>query len=222
VDEETLRAAEPATTQADADEEGSRRPTQRSLFERYWRWLGFETGKDLLTVLAALSSPIIAFLVAFLTASVTAENQRVGQDQMAQEAALQAYLDQMTQLLIDDSDAQLHRRTLDSDANSLLNARTALLMEQLDADYKRRVVGFLEQANLIPVVSLADINLRNLSLRSANLSGADLRGADLIGADLRRADLTDADLSRARVTNEQLAEAKSLQGATMPDGSQHD
>jgi len=43
----------------------------------------------------------------------------------------------------------------------------------------------------------------------------------LSGADLSDADLSRANLSGATVTNEQLAGAKSLQGATMPDGSKH-
>ncbi len=51
----------------------------------------------------------------------------------------------------------------------------------------------------------------------ANLSGADLRKAVLSGANFSEADLT-----RAVVTEEQLKEAKSLQGATMPNGSKHD
>lgn len=49
------------------------------------------------------------------------------------------------------------------------------------------------------------------TLVQANLSGADLTGADLSGTDLRG----------AKVTELQLARAKSLKGATMPDGSIH-
>ena len=62
--------------------------------------------------------------------------------------------------------------------------------------------------------------LSNASLREAKLQRKDelnLRGADLSGADLSGADLTDAN-----VTEEQLATCKSLQGATMPDGTVHD
>jgi uncharacterized protein YjbI with pentapeptide repeats len=45
-----------------------------------------------------------------------------------------------------------------------------------------------------------------------NLPGADLEGADLEGADL---------LDANEVTKKKLADAQSLQGATMPDGSKH-
>jgi uncharacterized protein YjbI with pentapeptide repeats len=51
------------------------------------------------------------------------------------------------------------------------------------------------------------------------LSGADLRKTELEDANLSGADLSGADLSGAKgVTEEQLAQAKSLKGATMPDG----
>lgn len=55
-----------------------------------------------------------------------------------------------------------------------------------------------------------------------NLGKRDLAGAHLSGADLRAADLSGADLTGATVTDEQLAQARSLQGATMPDGTVHE
>jgi hypothetical protein len=67
---------------------------------------------------------------------------------------------------------------------------------------------------------LSGAYLSNASLREVKLQRKDelnLRGADLSGADLSGADLTDAN-----VTEEQLATCKSLQGATMPDGTVHD
>ena len=69
-------------------------------------------------------------------------------------------------------------------------------------------------------LSLAD--LREANLREANLHGADLFGANLSGAILTGASLIEADLREAEVTDEQLAEAKSLKGAIMPDGTKHD
>ena len=71
----------------------------------------------------------------------------------------------------------------------------------------------------------ADLRWADLSgadLRWADLSGANLRWADLSGANLNRADLAETDLRWANVTDEQLAEAKSLEGAIMPDGTRHD
>jgi hypothetical protein len=87
-------------------------------------------------------------------------------------------------------------------------------------------------------------NLREADLREADLSGAFLLGTDLFGAVLEKASLKEAyimratlreaflkeadfsdalldgtDLSGAEATEEQLKKARSLKGATMPDGS---
>jgi uncharacterized protein YjbI with pentapeptide repeats len=59
-------------------------------------------------------------------------------------------------------------------------------------------------------------------LEWANLSGADLHGATLYKTDLSRADLFLVNLRGAIGTAEQLAQAKSLEGVTMPDGTKHD
>lgn len=101
-------------------------------------------------------------------------------------------------------------------------------------------------------LSQADLrgaNLRHAGLEFANLGGADLRDADLEGANLTRlivnaqdfpvekailgyaeqenanlynADLSNANLNGAKVTDKQLASAKSLKGAIMPDGTKHE
>ncbi len=65
-------------------------------------------------------------------------------------------------------------------------------------------------------------NLSGANLSGANLSDTSLAGANLIGANLIGANLSGAYLVGEYVTSEQLAEAKSLKGATMPDGTKHD
>jgi uncharacterized protein YjbI with pentapeptide repeats len=66
-------------------------------------------------------------------------------------------------------------------------------------------------------------NLTNANLRHATLQSADLSSADLTDADLTDADLTDANLIEARgLTKEQLSAAKSLKGATMPNGQKYE
>ncbi|MGQ9599072.1 MAG: pentapeptide repeat-containing protein [Anaerolineae bacterium] len=109
----------------------------------------------------------------------------------------------------------------------------------------------LRGANLIEadlsVANLERANLHEADLRRANLRGADLRqvnlfvailrgtnleGANLAGADLRRAHFFDANLAGAnleaanlgwaKVAADQLAQAKSLHGAILPDGRQQE
>jgi len=90
----------------------------------------------------------------------------------------------------------------------------------------------LSRSNLVGV-NLVEADLREASLNDAHLSRANLSRADLTGADLRKAfliganlnganlsgaDLRGANLRDAKVTEDQLSEAKSLEGAIMPDG----
>jgi hypothetical protein len=73
-------------------------------------------------------------------------------------------------------------------------------------------------------LSGADLSRANLSradLHEASLRWANLSGADLYGVKLPQANLHEADLRGAKVSDEQLAQAKSLEGATLPDGTRH-
>jgi uncharacterized protein YjbI with pentapeptide repeats len=70
-------------------------------------------------------------------------------------------------------------------------------------------------------VSFCDYLLIKVNREDASLQGADLSEAELSRADLSGTDLSYADLYDAIVIDEQLAQAKSLKGATMPDGSIH-
>lgn len=90
----------------------------------------------------------------------------------------------------------------------------------------------LERADLCKA-NLADVDLHQAHLKGAdlsmaNLSGAkltrtNLEGANLSAANLRGADLFKADLRDARnVTLDQLAQAKRLCFATMPDSTPYD
>jgi uncharacterized protein YjbI with pentapeptide repeats len=69
---------------------------------------------------------------------------------------------------------------------------------------------------------LTEVNLIHANLDRADLTRTDLGGADLRGAILKEANLKEANLAGANVTDEQLAQAKSLEDATMPDGTKHE
>jgi len=80
----------------------------------------------------------------------------------------------------------------------------------------------LQGANLSGA-ELTRVDFEGANLHHANLSGTDLGGADLTDADVRGADLTRANLKGVTgITVGRLKkQAKSLKGATMPDGSKH-
>jgi uncharacterized protein YjbI with pentapeptide repeats len=87
----------------------------------------------------------------------------------------------------------------------------------------------LTSADLSGIVLTSDdadltyVMLGEASLRGAYMRGADLSNAVLFNTDLSDADLTWADLSDAKGTNkEQLEQAKSLEGATMPNGQEYE
>jgi uncharacterized protein YjbI with pentapeptide repeats len=82
--------------------------------------------------------------------------------------------------------------------------------------------AILERARLHDAC-LGGADLSNADLSGADLSGAYLGWANLSGTDLTETDLTGASLANAKgVDTEQLEQhARSLKGATMPDGSQH-
>jgi len=185
---------------------------------------------------------------------VALDNQR--------EAALQDYIDNLSELL-------LHEKLRESGGNdevrTVARVRTLTVLSRLDGRRKGIVVQFLHESGLIykdikiidlsqadltgaslfsaylQEASLSRANLHGADLSDANLHGADLTGAYLRAADLSRTNLSGADLSYAGlnfarlraadlhganlrgafdITNEELEkEAKSLEGATMPDGN---
>jgi uncharacterized protein YjbI with pentapeptide repeats len=87
------------------------------------------------------------------------------------------------------------------------------------------VQAYMHEVNLCNA-NLAGADLRGADLRGANLSGADLRGADLRWANLRGVELSGAnlrwaDLHKAKIVAARLSQAKSLNGATLPDGNRY-
>lgn len=70
--------------------------------------------------------------------------------------------------------------------------------------------------------NLSDADLSGVNLSVGDLIRANLRGAKLEGARLAGADLSQADLSGTQLTKTDLEKAKSIEGATLPDGSKHE
>jgi hypothetical protein len=230
-------------------------------------WTGFGEKKlwDWLELLSTLAIPIVLTVAGFwFTAQQQereeqrAENEQRLEDQRAQDVALQAYLDQMNNLLLEHN---LRNSKEDSGVRTLARARTLTVLGRLDPSRKTAVMQFLVEADLVqsvegrePVIMLfdadlseanlsgaylseanltgvADLSRANLSyaylfdtdLSYANLSHVNLNGANLNGAKLFEANLFGADLSEAwGWTEKQLGEARSLKGATMPNGQKYE
>ena len=161
-----------------------------------------------------------------------AEAERELAEQRAQDEALQAYLDQMSQLM-------LERKLLEAEpgdpVHTLAQARTSTVIFRLDAEHNESVTRFLITSGLsvrtkdsvrllrgstlshaklsgahLPNADLGDADLigadlSNALLLNANLIGTDLSGANLIGADLSEANLFSADLSDATLIGADLS-----------------
>jgi hypothetical protein len=142
------------------------------------------------------------------------ENQRAEAEQdlakqRAQDEALQAYLGQMSQLL-------LEKDLLGSKEGSvewtLARARTFTVMQRLDAERNKTVVRFLGESKLIETDGTTPSLLKGASLDHANLAGVDLSHADLSGANLEHANLENAYFAGANLDNANLDNAN-LEGA---------
>jgi len=150
-----------------------------------------------------------------------AEAERKLAEQRAQDEALQAYLDQMSSLLLNE-DRPLRQTEVGDEVRTLAQARTSTVIQRLDADHNRSVIRFLTEAGLTgngqsSISILAGVDLQGARLEDVDLSTVDLGGttlndaklchATLINADLSEADLRNADLCAADLSNGELTGA---------------
>src|SRR5215216_6222550 len=200
-------------------------PRKRPWRSRLWEWTDFgeKTLWDWLQLLSALAIPVVLAVAGFsFTAwqgerqqAIEAQRANVEQDiedQRAQDAALQAYLDQMTELILEKN---LRDSKEESEVRTLARARTLTVLGRLGPDRKRSVVQFLYESYLIRKGNLI------IDLEKANLSEANLSYAKLFEADLRAAKLSDANLNYATLTYANLNYASlieaDLKGANLSD-----
>lgn len=113
-------------------------------------------------------------------------------EQQREQDALDAYLEQMQQWVLDannplaDSQRGDQRRTM-------ARTRTLATLKRLGPNGKRDALQFLREHGLISVDKPV------IRLHTADLSNANLADMDLIGTDLSEANLSGADLSRVRM-----------------------
>jgi hypothetical protein len=174
-----------------------------------WKWTGLVAdanypNRTLWDWLDLLIVPVVLAIGGYLFNSSQNRASQRAADQRGQDEALQAYLDHMSDLLL-----EKHLRTPQEDSGKArIMARTVTLLSRLDPGRKTRVVLFLQEAGLIqgghqgipgpegqePVIWLFEANLAKTSLNRTNLMGADLHEADLSEADLSQAGLEGANL----------------------------
>ena len=221
---------------------------------------GEKSGWEYLQLAGTLAIPgVIAFGTLWFTGQQNeqqrlieerrAQADRELEDQRAQDAALQAYLDQMSTLLLEED---LRNSAADSEVGTLARARTVTVIQRLNADGNQNVIRFLSEAKLTGGITgqssislltqadlqgahfegvdlsaidlsdadLSDAYLSNANMESADLSGADLSNADLSGeADLKKADLSGADLSNADLSGDADLEKADLSDAYLSDAN---
>ena len=156
-----------------------------------WDWL------QLLIILLALAGVALLFNLA-----TTGRDQQISLDKQWGDL-LQAYLDRMSELLLEKK--LLCLRLFMGDRTNV-NSINSSIVSLGEADFR--------------TVDWSQGYLTNVKLSNVNLSGANLTKTDLTKTDLSNADLSNADLSRATgTTSEQLKKARSLKDAIMPNGS---
>lgn len=186
-----------------------------------WDWTGFapytppthvsnfQRGKTLWDLLQLLIVPAVLAIAGFslnqiqksreekTTKQRTEDEQKIATDNQ-REAALQAYIDKMSELLVH---GNLRGAGSESEVNEIARVRTLTVLPRLDKVRKKSVLQFLYESGLISkdkrIISLRGADLSEAALSSINLSEVDLREAYLSSADLNSADLSDADLSGA-------------------------
>ncbi len=207
-EEQVVDTAEPRKVSAKA-----------SKWKRFWKSTRFgeKTGWEWLELLIV---PAVLLVEGFwLSASqeeraMQAESRRAAAEadqalQRTQDEALQAYLDQIGELM-------LNRNLLEAGEEdavlTLGRARTATVMTRLNDEENISIVRFLTDAGLTgagdsSVSVLREIDLPKTDLQNVYFSEADLTGANLVGinargavfdfANLKESVLTDADLTYA-------------------------
>jgi uncharacterized protein YjbI with pentapeptide repeats len=197
---------------------------------KWFKWTGF-AGKTLWDWLQLLIIPIIlagATIGFGLWQAHLADTQHLNDIQIAndqqQEATLEAYLNDMTTLLLDKKLGSqiVADKAASAEAAVVARAKTLTVLSRLtDPQRKARVVQFLYEAHLIgyfasyPYPTLPHSLIGPIIyLFDADLRGVDLHGTTLNGTDLDDIDLSDANLSSANLSYTQLF-ASTLNGATL-------
>lgn len=194
-----------------------------AVYEFGWDWTGFNSGYGQVTIhtpakdivllpvktlwdwLQLLIVPLVLAIGGFWLNQIQQSREQTRADKQAQterdiaqdnqqEAALQEYINKMSDLLIDE---ELCKPTAKEETRKVARVRSLTVLPRLNGSRKARVLQFLYEAQLI-----------NKGDRVVDLDRADLSGADLLGARLDRADLSGVNLREANLFLAHLHEAR--------------
>jgi hypothetical protein len=211
-----------------------------------WKWTGLPK-RTLWDWLDLLIVPVVLAIGGYLFTLSDSRRTRDQADHRREEDVLQAYLDQMWQLLLNKDLRSTSKANSNSEALTAARVSTLTTLERIHhRDKKRLIVKFflwMWQRSLLKrqdtvVILEGGANLGGADLHEVDLGGADLKGAKLEGANLSSADLIGADLrgailrgaykvtgveTKQPITNEELVQqTKILEGATMPNGQKYE
>src|SRR5215217_3383026 len=122
-------------------------------YVREWEWTGLVkdkayTKRTLWDWLQLLIIPAVLAGVGLWFNRQQREQELQTADRRAQDEALQAYLDQIGQLLLD-KDPSLRQAKEDDEVRTLARARTLAVLARLDGERRGSIVQFLSEATLI-------------------------------------------------------------------------
>jgi uncharacterized protein YjbI with pentapeptide repeats len=190
------------------------------------KWVGFND-KTLYDALGIALIPLAIFFggvviswqqkrVELASAAAERQNDRQIARDREEEAALQAYFDRISDLLLNH---HLREKSTvpDAEERSVARALTLATLRRLNGERKGMLVNFLNESGLIsrqqadvvpkktPLVRLYGANLERADLHETSLMHSDLSGANLAGANLAGATLVGANLYGANLAGANLA-----------------
>ncbi len=202
----------------------------------------YQPGKTLWDWMQLLIIPFALALIALWFNRTERKNERTLSSDNQQEAALQSYLDRMSELLLE---KKLRESDPNAEVRTVARVRTLSMLYQLNTRRINYMLAFLRESGLIAndpdtsIVSLRKADLRQVDLRDvdlhgldlsetsfweanlsgayinkANLSGASFFKANLTGTNFRKSNLSKADLSFANLSGTVFSETN-LSGATI-------
>ncbi len=180
-----------------------------------WDWTGFNgnnnSGKTLWDWLQLLIIPAVLAVAGYVINLTISRGEQEATKQREKteheiaednqrEAALQAYIDKMSELLLE---KKLRESADDDEVRKIARVRTLTVLPRLDANRKASVLLFLYESSLIDkdkcIIDLSGANLSLADLSGSDISGANLSETNLIGAVLSGATLIGANLSKTQL-----------------------